>query len=201
MKFSLVIPVAPEREAPVIDSLRKVNYPKSDFHVIISRGKNPSENRNKGSEKARGEIIGFFDDDAIVDEEILNNVERFFEKHPEIDIVGGPQLTPLDDIGFARVSGYALNSKFGAWKVSSRYGSDKENLNVDETALTSANLFVRKNVMESVKFNPKLFPGEDPNFITDAKREGFRVAYFPKIIIYHKRRPTIKCIIHLIPLY
>jgi len=192
MKFSLVIPVAPERGAPIIESLREIDYPKSEFHAIVVKGENPSENRNKGSEKARGEIIGFLDDDATVDPNILKNVEKFFEKHPEIDIVGGPQLTPFDDIGFAKISGYALGSKFGCWKASNRYGGGKENLNVDESALTSANLFVKKEVTERLKFDPRLFPGEDPKFIADAKKLGFRVAYSPDILIFHKRRPTIK---------
>ncbi len=191
MKFSLIIPVAPERDAPIIESLKNIDYPKSEFHVIVVKGKNPSENRNKGILRAKGEIIGFLDDDAIVDSRILKNVEEFFIKYPEIDIVGGPQLTPLDERGFAKISGYVLSSKFGVWKIANRYSGKKINLNVDETALTSANLFCKNKVFEKIKFDMNLFPGEDPKFIEDAKKEGFKVAYSPNIIIYHKRRPNI----------
>lgn len=195
MKFSLVIPVAPERDAEIIDSIKKLDYPKSEFHVLVVRGRNPSENRNKGASKARGEIIAFLDDDAVLDKDYLKNAEEFFEKHKEINIVGGPQLTPEDDRGFAKISGYALSSKFGAWKISHRYSIKKENLDVDETALSSANLLCRKEVMEKIKFDSKLFPGEDPKFIEDAKKQGFKVAYSPNIILYHRRRPTIKGLI------
>lgn len=192
MKFSLVIPVAPERDAEIIDSIRKLDYPKSEFHVLVVKGKNPSENRNKGASKARGEIIVFLDDDAVLEKDYLRNAEEFFERHKEIDIVGGPQLTPKDEIGFAKISGYAFSSKFGAFKLSHRYSTKKENLNVDETALTSANLLCRKEVMGKIKFDPRLFPGEDPKFIEDAKKQGFKVAYSPDIILYHRRRPTIR---------
>ncbi len=192
MKFSLVIPVAPERDAEIIDSIRKLDYPKSEFHVLVVRGKNPSENRNKGASKARGEIIVFLDDDAVLEKDYLKNAEEFFERHKEIDIVGGPQLTPKDEIGFAQISGYALSSKFGAFRLAHRYSIKKENLNVDETALTSANLLCRKEVMEKIKFEARLFPGEDPKFIEDAKKQGFKVAYSPDIILYHRRRPTIR---------
>ena len=195
MKFSLVIPVAPERDAEIIDSIKKLDYPKSEFHVVVVKGRNPSENRNKGASNARGEIIAFLDDDAVLDKNYLKNAEEFFEKYPEIDIVGGPQLTPLDEKGFAKISGYALSSKFGAWKVSSRYSVTKINLNVDETALTSANLFCRREVMEKIRFDPKLFPGEDPKFIDDAKKQGFKVAYSPDIILYHRRRSSIKALV------
>lgn len=195
MKFSLVIPLAPDRDAPIISSLKEVDYPKSEFHVIVVRGKNPSENRNRGAERSKGEIIGFLDDDAIVDKDILKNAEKFFIENPEVDIVGGPQLTPNDDNDFAKKSGYALSSKFGAWKLAKRYSKGKESSDVDECSLTSANLFVRRKVLEKIKFDSKLFPGEDPKFIEDSKKNNFKAGYSPEIIIYHKRRNNLRSLI------
>ncbi|MAG78971.1 hypothetical protein CMI40_01195 [Candidatus Pacearchaeota archaeon] len=192
MKFSLVIPLAPERNAEILDSIKKLNYPKSDFHVIVVKGKNPSDNRNRGAEKAKGEIIGFLDDDAIVDEDLLKNVEEFFNEFKDIEVVGGPQLTPYDERGFAKLSSYALSSKFGAWNLTRRYSKGNLNLNADESFITSANLFVKKEVIDKIKFDPSLFPGEDPKFIDDVKRYGFKVAYSPNLILYHRRRPTIR---------
>lgn len=191
MKFTLVVPVAPERDAEIIKSIKKLNYPRSEFHVVVAVGKNPSINRNKGAKKARGEYIVFLDDDAIINPDYLEKISYFIKKHPEIDVVGGPQLTPHDDERFAKISGYALGGKFGAYKVSGRYSAGKEILNVDETALTSANLVCKRKVLEVVQFDPNLFPGEDPKFIADIKKYGFRVGYSPEIIIYHRRRPTI----------
>jgi GT2 family glycosyltransferase len=195
MKFSLVIPLAPERNAPIIESIKQLDYPKSEFHVVVVEGKNPSQNRNKGASKSKGDIIGFLDDDAVVDKSLLKKVEEFFEKYPRIDIVGGPQLTPRDDNYIAKISGYALSSKFGVGGISNRYKKGKLNLNADENDLTSANLFCKKEVLKEIQFDPKLFPGEDPKFISDAKKIGLKVAYFPEMIIYHKRRPTIKGLI------
>lgn len=195
MKFSLVIPLAPYRNAEILDSIKKLDYPKSQFHVIVVKSLNASDNRNKGAEKAKGEIIAFLDDDAILDKDYLKNAEKFFEEHPEIDIMGGPQLRPLDEKGFAKISDYALSSKFGAWNMSKRYSIQKESLDVDETAITSANLFCKRKVMDKVKFDIKLWPGEDPKFIEDAKKAGLKVAYSPEIILYHRRRATIKAMI------
>jgi len=192
MKVSLVIPVAPYREAEIIESVKRLDYPKDQIQVIVVRGKNPSNNRNRGAERALGEIIGFLDDDGIIGEDFLRNVVGFFEKYPEVDVVGGPQLTPKDDEGFAKISGYALCSKFGAAGVTSRYKRGKLNLNADEKLLTSANLFVKKEVMGGVKFDSSLWPGEDPKFIEDCKKVGFKVAYSPDFVIYHRRRPDVK---------
>jgi succinoglycan biosynthesis protein ExoA len=201
MKFSLVIPLAPGRNAEIVDSIKELNYPRKEYEVIIKEGLNPSENRNNGAKQAKGEIIAFLDDDAVIDINFLKEAEEFFKKYKEIDIVGGAQLTPKWQKGFPKIAGYALSSKFGAWKMGTRYSLKGLNLNADETMLTSANLFCKKEVMKKIQFDPKLFPGEDPKFIEDAKKEGFKVAYSPDLILYHKRRETIKAMIKQISSY
>jgi len=201
MKFTLVIPVAPERGAEIIESIKELDYPKSEFHVVVVRGLNPSDNRNKGASRALGEYIVFLDDDAKIEKDYLLKIEDFFNRHPEVDVVGGPQLTPEDDRGFAKVSGYALSSFFGAWTLMSRYSATKEMIDVDETVITSANLICRKEVLEEVKFDSNLFPGEDPKFISDVKKAGFIVGYNPQIRIFHRRRADIKSLIKQIYYY
>ncbi len=198
MKFSLVIPVAPDRDAPIISTLNELDYKKSDFEIIVEKGTNPSDNRNRGAEKAKGKIIGFLDDDATVEKGFLQDVETFFNSHEEIDIAGGPQLTPKNQKGFAKISGYALTSKFGAAGTADRYKTGKLNLDADESSLTSANLFVKREVMKKIHFDSTLFPGEDPKFIDDAKKANLKVAYCPDFVIYHKRRETLKALIRQI---
>ena len=188
-KFSVVIALAPGRNAEVLESLKEINYPKSKYEVIVKKGFNPSENRNNAIKEAKGEIIAILDDDAFLNENIFINAEDFFNKHAEIGLVGGPQLTPETDKFFAKVSGYVLESKFGAYKMSHRYKKGKLNLNADETLLTSANCFVRKEVFKKAgNFNPILYPGEDPEFFSRVKANNIKIAYSPDLIIYHKRR-------------
>ena len=189
MRFSLVIPVAPERDAKILDSIKELDYPKKDFEIIVENGRNPSENRNKGIKKARGEFIIFLDDDAYVKQDYLKKIKIFFDKYPVIDIVGGPQLTSKNENFFARMSGIVLTSNFGVYKIRKRYVSEKINCDADETFLTSANLCARKKVFEKIGgFNTNLFPGEDPEFIFRAKKAGLKIACNPEMIIYHKRR-------------
>jgi len=195
MRFTLVIPVAPERDAEIIDSIKKLEYSRKEFHVVIVRGRNPSDNRNRGVDNALGKYIIFLDDDGVIEKDYLNKVDEFLFKHPEIDVIGGPQLTPKDDAGFAKISGYALSSYFGAYKISNRYSCNEENCDVDETCLTSANLICKIDVMKNVKFDTKLFPGEDPKFIADCKKYEFKIGYSPEIILYHRRRPNISGLI------
>ncbi len=191
IKYSFVIALAPYRDAEVTQYLKKLDYEKSKYEIIVEKGLNPSDNRNNGVKKARSDIIIFIDDDAVIDIDYLTNLELFFKKYPDIDIAGGPQLTPKDDAGFAKISGFALSSHFGAFNVYKRYTKSKLNLNASETDLTSANMICKSSVFKKITFNPKLWPGEDPAFISEAKKQGFKVAYTPDIYIYHRRRPSI----------
>lgn len=191
MKFSVVIPVAPWREAEVVESLKNIDYPKNKFEIIVEKGDSPSKNRNRGAKRAKGEIIAFLDDDAILDKNWLKKAESFFNNYHYIDVVGGPQLTPKDDKPFAKISGYALCSLFGGFGIKNRYMRGELNLTADETSLTSANLFCKKQVLKEVKFDSALFPGEDPDFISKVRKKEFKVAYSPDIIIHHRRRGNV----------
>jgi succinoglycan biosynthesis protein ExoA len=193
MKFSLVITYLKEGSPEVLESIKQMDYPKKDYEILCLPGPgSPSIYRNKGADVGKGKIIAFIDDDAMVHRDLLKNAKKFFEENPNIDIVGGPQLTPADEKGFARISGYALSSKFGGWNTSNRYESKKLNLNADDTSLTTAILFCKKEVFKEVRFDEKLFPGEDSKFVIDAKKKEFHVAYSPELVVYHRRRPTIK---------
>lgn len=192
-KISVVIPVGPGRGVEIVDSLKKGKFPQKDYEIIIEEGLNPSVNRNRGIKKARADIIAILDDDAYTHPELLFNAYEFFLKYKDVDIVGGPQLSPRNQNFFARVSGYAITSFFGAYKMANRYNKGKLNLDADEKMLTSANMFLRKKVFNVIEgFDSRLYPGEDPEFLIRAKNNGIKIAYSPSLIIYHKRRPNLK---------
>src|SRR3989344_8388993 len=165
-KFSIVIAVALYRNAEVLKSIKSLDYDKNKYEIIIEKGDNASENRNRGIKKAKGEIIAFIDDDAIVHKDLLKNAEDFFKKH-DIDIVGGPQLTPKDDNFSAKLFGSAIETFWCSYKMANRYKRGKLSLDADELSLTSANVFVKKEVFKKLEgFDPRLWPGEDPEFFS-----------------------------------
>ncbi|HRZ85762.1 MAG TPA: glycosyltransferase [Candidatus Paceibacterota bacterium] len=183
-KISIIIPLAVGKK---LDYSNKNN----NLKIIIKEGDNPSKNRNSGVKETKTELIAFTNGHTYIPDNWYENVTNFFRENPQVDIVGGPQLTPKNSSLFERASGYALGSIFGAGGVKSRYSGKKLFLNADETMLTSANLVCKKKVFEKIKFDESLYPGEDPKFINDAKKEGFIVAYSPNIVVHNKRRTTI----------
>jgi len=65
---------------------------------------------------------------------------------------------------------------------------NKIKLNADENDVTSSNLICKQHIFKKVKFNEKIYPGEDPKFISDAKKAGFNVAFSPSIKVENRKR-------------
>jgi hypothetical protein len=92
IKYSFVIPLAPGRKAEIVNCIKNQAFDKSKYEIIIEEGTNCPRNRNAGIDKAKGEWIIFLDDDGFIREEFLLMVDYIIHKHPEIDIMGGPQV-------------------------------------------------------------------------------------------------------------
>lgn len=188
-RLSIVVPLGIGKDFNIEKSL---GSQKEKVKLIVEIGNNTSKNRNQGIDKAKTEFVAFINGHTILENNWLDEVLNFFDKNKEIDIVGGPQLTPEEQGRFAKASGYALSSKFGAWKIANRYSGKDAIKDADETMLTSANLICRKKVFRKVKFDEGIYPGEDPKFISDAKKSGFKVAYSPEIKVYNRRRESLR---------
>ncbi len=184
-KITVVVPLGYQRELAVVESLEKQ---KDNLDFFIEVGPNPPANRNHGVDKAKTELIGFVNAHSLLTDHWSEEVLRFFSEHPEIDIVGGPQLTAGEENFFARTSGYALSSPFGTADLTKRYKIGDLNLHATEKDITLANLVCRRRVLEKIRFDETLYPGEDVKFIHDAEKEGFSIAYSPDICVYNKRR-------------
>lgn len=196
--ITIIVPLAPGRAVEGIESIKKQG---GKIEVITEFGANTSRNRNRGAKKSKSELVAFINGHTILADNWLNAVDAFFKENPKVDIVGGPQMTGKDEGFFARISGIALGSFFGTASATARYVAKKANLNAGEFELTSANLICKKTVFRKVQFDEDIYPGEDPKFITDAKKAGFKVAYSPDIIVYNKRRSDFKSLIRQIFTY
>jgi hypothetical protein len=189
MKISVVIPASENSKIEALESLKLQE--KKVFQIIIERGNNPSKNRNEGIKKARGDLVAFVNAHTILKENWTKKIEEFFLNYKKIDIVGGPQLTPKENSLFGKTSGVALSFIFGAANLRNRYSIKKLKIPADEEDVTSANLICKKDVFKKILFDEKIYPGEDPKFISDSKKAGMKIAYSPEIISYNKRRDSL----------
>ena len=195
IRFSVIVPIGPERSAPVLTSLARLDFPTDAYEVVVERGPSPSRNRNRAIARASGSVMAFVDDDCVVDPEWLARAAQFLDAHPEYDVVGGPQLTPPSDGVLARAAGRVLASRFGAWRMSRRFRKGRLDLQATETVLSSANLFVRREVFARCgPFDPRLWPNEETELLHRIAMTGSRIAYDPRLIVLHHRRTSLRAL-------
>lgn len=78
-KISVIIPVKPGKEFKgVIKALEQVDYPPKLIEVFVGYGTNPSRQRNKMVEKAKGEILYFLDNDSEIKKQAFKGVAVTF---------------------------------------------------------------------------------------------------------------------------
>jgi hypothetical protein len=154
--------------------------------VIPSGSVGPSIKRDLCSERARGEILVFLDDDAYPAPGWLEAAAEIFED-PEVAGLGGPAVTPPDDSVARWASGLVYASLLGGGPYAYRY-LPLPARPVDD--YPTCNLLVRKEVMREIGgFGTEFWPGEDTVAclkITHQLKK--RMVYDPRVLVYHHRR-------------
>ncbi len=74
-----------------VEAIKQLNFEASLVEVLVSRGKNPSLQRNRAASLAKGEYLYFLDDDSLIDPNSLMHIREFLESQRP-DVVGGPSL-------------------------------------------------------------------------------------------------------------
>ena len=180
---------------------KRLNYP--DYEIIVLPDKKismsdagvkiiptgevlPPAKRDIGAKYAKGEILGFLDDDAYPAEDWLYQAVKNFS-HKNVAAVGGPAIEAIGDSLEQRASGAIFSSRIVSGNNSYRYVPEVLR-EVDD--YPSCNFLVRKKDFEEVKgFSTKFWPGED-TFLCFKLTKSLKkkILYDPEAIVYHHRR-------------
>jgi len=186
-----------------LNSLSKLNYPKSRFEVIVVDGGSidgtkemvrkdfsevrfiPEERkgvvyaRNTGWKHAKGLIVAYTDDDCIVDREWLRSLVYGFTSR-KIGAVGGPIFHLHPELIHKRYWG----PPFGPFYLGERKRLVKGNL-------VTSNFAVRREVFEKVKFDVSLVyhDSEDADLCKSMMETGYKLLYIPDAKVYHNIDP------------
>jgi glycosyltransferase involved in cell wall biosynthesis len=145
-------------------------------HVKAPRGL--SSSRNRGLSHARGEIIGFPDDDCHYPATLLEQLRHRFVCARDIALITG---RTTDTLGNDSLSAFlkrdAEIDRWNVWKCGN-----------------SNTVFVRRSIVDAgVKFNEELGvgastpfqSGEESAFLLDAMARGARGRFFRDLVVYH----------------
>ena len=151
----------------------------------------PGAARNLALENVTGDWIFFADDDIYVEKDFFSQFEDLVMKRPEYSVIGGPNLTPPDSTSFQELSGQALASPFASFYCSQRYKISQESTDVDDTALTLCNLFVKTKALGDIRFSNSLLCAEENFVLAFLEKKGCRFLASPGLKVYHERRDTL----------
>ena len=189
--ISIIVPYGPGMSyQTVLESIRKVDYPRDLMEFIVAEGKQPARQRNKAVEMAKGKFVFFFDDDVIVEKDTIRRMLSFYGED-EVAMVGGPNLTPSTDTFLQKCFGYVLSSYFATAKMSNRYKSGGEPRGATEKDLILCNLSSRTSILRKFPFDEDQWPAEEVELFNWVVEEGHKLIYDPDAIVYHSRRPTL----------
>jgi glycosyltransferase involved in cell wall biosynthesis len=175
------------------DFLRGLSASDPRVHLMELERCSPADARNAALGKAQGEIVYFLDDDVTIAPDLFSRALNTFTLRPEVDVIGGPNLTPLDSTSFERCAGYVLASPFGSAHVCDRYRSTGLLRRTDDRALILCNLAIRGRALASRHpvFGGELVCNEENLLLGLLERENRVMLHDPALIVYHTRRGTL----------
>lgn len=154
--------------------------------ILPTGASGPALKRDRGGRAAAGAILAFIDDDAYPGPDWLDRAVAIFED-PEVVAVGGPGVTPPSDGILAQGSGLVYGSRLGGGNY--RYRVQPEEARwVDD--YPSMNFLVRSEAFaQAGGFDTHFYPGEDTKLCLALLKNGGKIRYDPKVLVYHHRRP------------
>ena len=160
-----------------------------NFRYVVEPEQGLSAARNKGIKEAKGDLIVYIDDDALVDTWYLRTIVEYMEAHPEISAVGGPIIPLYEDAEEPKWMTRFTKELLCGYL----YFGEEERPFPGDRYPGGGNAAYRANVFEQVGlFNTALgrkgnglMGSEEKDIFDKMKAQGMRFMYLPKMILHH----------------
>ncbi len=151
------------------------------MEIVATGPGNPSQKRNAALRKTPAPIVALVDSDAYPEPGWIVNALKHIEG--DVGVVTGPNLTPVDDPLWRRVSGRVMESPLGFGEGYIRHVPVPSR---DVREMPTCNMIYRR--AGDLMFHEELATAEDMVFCSEMRAAGFRVVYRPDVRVYHHRR-------------
>jgi len=189
--YTVIIPMLRFRaDEPVLTSLRETAPPAGGIEIFVAEGTQPSRQRNAATERARGEIILFLDNDCTLAPDFWTELESAFAR-PEVEIVGGPARLRTNAGACEEIFHSLLTHILIVGTISSRYDSRGDFRPATQTELILCNLAVRRSTFQKIgAFSTRLYPSEENEWLDRARAAGAGIYYHPGVQVFRPQRAT-----------
>ena len=143
------------------------------------------------SQSKPSDWVFFVDDDAYLPQNYWTTAMKYLGQK-EVDILGGADISPRDMGYFAKAVAITLMSPFCTGLTFSRhYPLGKKIQFATEENLTSAQLWVRRKILDEVKFPENYRRGEESYFLNELSSKNVGMFYHPQLKLFHYRRESL----------
>ncbi len=142
-------------------------------------------NRNLAMPMAQGDILTFPDDDCWYPPDLLQAVVKWFDQHPDIDMLSVVECNPEGQPMVPKnppAAGLCTDQPIGLFRERSVW------------MVQSSMLFMRRKVRDTVGFmdeaigvgtNTKYQSGEETDYFLRAMQAGFKLCFEPALKVFH----------------
>ena len=161
--------------------------------VYLAHNSGQPAAQGTGADRAKGEILAFLDDDAVVDAHWLSAIEHCFEQYPDIGAVVG-KINPIDTghlLPRMRQQIYERRHReymdgTAQERIREKYGySTSQNVPLSDH-ISGGNFAIYGSVLKQIGgFSRNLSRGSDGEMTRRLLMAHVLVAYEPEMIIFH----------------
>lgn len=151
----------------------------------------PGQARNAALNYAKGEWIGFLDDDIELPKGYFETLSTLL-KNTDCQVLGGPDATALDANHWETAIGLALTSPLSTSKTRYRHNKDLPPIQyADDSSLILCNLWLKKSVLGKDPFPSKFWRNEENIMLQNLAVKGIKMFWSPLLYVFHKRKGTL----------
>ena len=159
-----------------------------NFRYVVEEEQGLSAARNKGIREAKGDVLVYIDDDALIDTWYLRTIYEYMTTHAEISAVGGPIIPLYETEEPQWMTRYTKELLCGYL-----YFGDKERTFPGDRYPGGGNAAYRADVFEKTGlFNTdlgrkgdSLMGAEEKDIFDKMCSYGMRFMYLPEMILHH----------------
>lgn len=158
-----------------VEIVEKICLERAGIKLVKTDGATPGKGRNIGTLNARNEWIAYTDAGIKLSDDWLAELVQIIDEDPESAIVYG-NYSPVINNFFEKCAMFAFVPP------QSENGLRGKSI---------ASSLIKKDVWKAVGGFPDLRAAEDLIFMETAEKQGFRVGFAPKAMIYWQLRPNL----------
>ncbi len=187
IQFHLLVNGQDDETREWIESHRHLFESTNSKYVMLPKAVSPAAARNLLLAEISSDWVFFMDDDVNIPPDFFSSFEGLSTEFPQVDVWGGPNLTPVSHKKFC--AGWFAENPLITGPLARRYClSGKKIQQGGQFNLMLCNLIVKARCLKDRGFLEFLKTAEENEWFYYIVSQGWRLAASDRLYVWHERR-------------